>query len=1817
MAKKIVLLLMVFMLNLGVIVPSGAFAVGESSSTGNGRHSSEKPSAKERSKSERTQNYSANSSGTLVWVESSKKFVKAGDTFSVYVGVQNVYDLFGASLDMKFNPNEVTALNVTPGEIFGELTSVDSLPDDSTTFDRGYFYSKTDNETGELTFLSFLTGNEPSINDGGLFVKIDFQANAAISTGQFLATLTDSRTAFDSGEYNTLIQLSDSNAASIYYDGNAEYSEVNITDAIIAGTVYEETTSNFNIAKDVSVNLYNSSSEFVDTTSADDNGNFYFSNPSITAGTYYIEVIGQNYEPYFFDLELTDTSTVHEEHIYLTPKGLYTINLTWGSSTVTEDLELDLRVKVLDRSTGAFIDEISWNNSGATYLSPYLTHLQDTHGPSGHEIVAVHSPTDYLYEVTAVNYYGEFSAVEDANVKVTVNDYNGVILEEYTYDGAAQGSTWSAVQFTFDSLGDIQLPDGEGPQPQDAALSTNSINGDTIAFDIYGQGFSTAQDVEVWLYRDYSSYNQYSSSSSEDQEVIELVKEEDGVTSTVPMKNPSLRTSSGYDDQGRYAATIGEITDTSISVTGVEGAKHGDYFVEVYLDGQHLTLQNDHLRYRPAGIYVEELINAGNYPYVLPLNYDSYDTDYYPAEFHVYNLPTASPTFEVAFVNAATGTDEIVVDGVTSGIGDPGQSYFTFNFPTDLSKGTYEPEIRVLSGAETLATIPLPLVMVGEPFIEWVDLYKFPLGETEFSFYLGAKNLSGSDTVSLELYQRGSTTPTFTAVGNVVYSDSYLTQIRYNFSSFPTGLPEGDYELVMNVNGEKSLPYKLKGTYSPILQHVTPPAYKANVTSFYAWVKGYNMNSTDFNAELVNFSNEIIATSQESAIVDGNYGNEKLLQFKMTADSPILSGGYFLRIYDSAGEGVTELYMNVTETLNVFGYPYSLSYPASIENSFYLNGVNLDQGNWELTLTDASTGSVVPDVVPVTNVTVDDFGHEKLNIIIPALLEGQYYLVISNTALSNPITITLNVGAATGPFVHSVHIDGPDEVLKPLADSASHEFIGSVLDQYGHEMTNEDVTWSIEETVEGISIDSVTGTLTVQNTAAANSIVTIKATSITHPMIYATKTVTIKEQVTSPIVNSIVVDGPISITVPQLSNAVQYNATVYDQDGNVMSGEQVEWSLAYPVQGVSVNNTSGLVTVLNTASIGSFELMATSITDSSKSGNLVISLVSGMPTDTTPPAVPTVNPVDSDDTVVTGTAEPGSAVKITVNGYEIGYDITDGTGVYSAAIAAQATGTELTITATDAAGNESEPATIIVTESTTNPVDDTPPAVPTVNAVDSDDTVVTGTAEPNAAIKISIMGYEIGYDFADVTGAFSVAINPQAAGTELIITATDAAGNESESAFVTVSEAIVNPPEDTTPPAVPVINPVDSDDTVVTGTSEPESTLVVTVNSLVIGFTFADETGAYSAAIMPQAAGTEITVTAKDATGNESEPAKITVTEANPPVDTTPPAAPTVNPVDSDDTVVTGMAEAESTIKVTVSGSVIATGTANEYGAFSVAITPQNADTVLEVTATDAAENESEPVFITVKIAEIETGNNGEFANGKIIVDGRNVSGKVKLDITYNELPANVSGIQIDIPVPQNAGLSNPDIILNEAIGLTEDDIQINQVSNNVYTLLVGGSELVANPLPTSGKIGTITFDTASTENIDLRFNKLIFTLKSLETPQIAVSNVSMVVKSLIPIPENHYVYDVNRDGNIDITDGSMILYWLTNEMDIQNQIPSITVIDRSIDYGELDELRYFYDVNLDGDINVTDYTTVLFWLTNEMDIQTQRPHFDGIPNVN
>ncbi|WP_430389232.1 Ig-like domain-containing protein [Dyella sp. 20L07] len=410
--------------------------------------------------------------------------------------------------------------------------------------------------------------------------------------------------------------------------------------------------------------------------------------------------------------------------------------------------------------------------------------------------------------------------------------------------------------------------------------------------------------------------------------------------------------------------------------------------------------------------------------------------------------------------------------------------------------------------------------------------------------------------------------------------------------------------------------------------------------------------------------------------------------------------------------------------------------------------------------------------------------------------------------------------------------------------------------------------------------------------------------------------------------------------------------------------------------------------------------------------------------DTVPPAKPSIDSVyddvgnvqgnlkpgdSTDDTMPTlsGKAEAGSTVIIYDGKTEIGRVPADANGnwTFTPSTPLNEGLHNLTVTATDAAGNTSVPSDAFPLT-----VDTTAPSAPIIDTVydavgdvqgnlkpgdTTDDTKpkVSGTAEANSTVVMYDNGKEIGRTTADANGKWTFTPNAELAngGHDLHVTAIDAAGNTSAPSnhfgFNVLSSggAMDKPTIDTVYDDVGSVQgflkPGDStDDTMPTlsGKANANSTVKVYDDGKLLGTTQSNANGdwTYTPSTPLSEGPHNLTVTATDATGNTSVPS-----DAFPlTVDTTAPSAPTIDTVydavgdvqgnlhqgdTTDDTKpkVSGTAEANSTVVVYDNGKEIGRTTTDANGKWTFAPSKPlaNGNHDLHAIAVDAAGNASVP----------------------------------------------------------------------------------------------------------------------------------------------------------------------------------------------------------------------------------------------------------------
>jgi hypothetical protein len=483
-----------------------------------------------------------------------------------------------------------------------------------------------------------------------------------------------------------------------------------------------------------------------------------------------------------------------------------------------------------------------------------------------------------------------------------------------------------------------------------------------------------------------------------------------------------------------------------------------------------------------------------------------------------------------------------------------------------------------------------------------------------------------------------------------------------------------------------------------------------------------------------------------------------------------------------------------------------------------------------------------------------------------------------------------------------------------------------------------------------------------------------------------------------------------------LNNSSPVVVTLAAQDNAGGSGVA---SITYAVDSGSPTTVNAANTAVSVSGDGT-HVVSYFATDNA--GNASASQNLAVKIDTVAPGTPSivvptyVNIANVADVPLSGTAEPGSTVTLTVTDAGSAHTVSQ-TVTASGAGAWAATGLNLaslnqgtvtyTAAATDAAGNTGSTVTVTSIKDTLAPAAPAISAPQYVNIGNVANVPVSGTAENGAAVTLIVADAGAIHTVSQTAtagggGAWSATgLNLTALNDGMVTytaTATDAAGNTGTSAAVTNTK-------DTLAPGLPTIsvptfvNSANVANVPVSGTAEPGATVALTVTDPGTAHTAsqnatADSSGAWSTGLdlstLDQGTVT-YTVTATDAAGNASAIATTTNTKdtvsATPVV--TPPA---VSAANVGNVLVEGTSDAGASVTLTItdvnsSHTISPTATADGSGNWSVttdlsaftdgaiSYSARGTDPAGNVSAAGIATNTKEALAPTVTAVALAGGN--------------------------------------------------------------------------------------------------------------------------------------------------------------------------------------------------------------------------------------------------
>lgn len=384
---------------------------------------------------------------------------------------------------------------------------------------------------------------------------------------------------------------------------------------------------------------------------------------------------------------------------------------------------------------------------------------------------------------------------------------------------------------------------------------------------------------------------------------------------------------------------------------------------------------------------------------------------------------------------------------------------------------------------------------------------------------------------------------------------------------------------------------------------------------------------------------------------------------------------------------------------------------------------------------------------------------------------------------------------------------------------------------------------------------------------------------------------------------------------------------------------------------------------------------------------------SSNPVDTIPPLAPTELLISADGKTVSGEAEAGSTITIKdPSGHIVGEGKADSDGKFSIDLTApQLGGEQLTVTATDDAGNTGPSATIDApniplpaTPVIAAAIDDAAPLTGTLsnNQITNDNTpTLEGTGSAGAVIHIYANGQETGTTTVDTSGNWRFAITSALTDGENRFTAiaTNVKGESSESASFTLTI-------DTLSPDAAVIDNVADDGTTISGTAEAGSTVSIydsTGNYL--GSAITGDNNQFSITLNPALThGERLEARIQDAVGNIGPATEFTASDSQ------YPAQPIILTVTDDAGTVTGLlkngdatddnrptlsgtAEPGSTILISDNGSPVpalppVVADADGKWSFTPSLALPDGDHVFTATATNNHGTSGQSVSFTIDI---------------------------------------------------------------------------------------------------------------------------------------------------------------------------------------------------------------------------------------------------------
>ncbi|MFW3621159.1 putative Ig domain-containing protein [Staphylococcus caprae] len=582
---------------------------------------------------------------------------------------------------------------------------------------------------------------------------------------------------------------------------------------------------------------------------------------------------------------------------------------------------------------------------------------------------------------------------------------------------------------------------------------------------------------------------------------------------------------------------------------------------------------------------------------------------------------------------------------------------------------------------------------------------------------------------------------------------------------------------------------------------------------------------------------------------------------------------------DNSGQAVTNkvsgLPDGVTfdgETNTISGTPTKVgSYPITVTTTDASGNKTETKFTIEVVDKTAPTVTAIKDQIqevntPIDSITVEatDNSGQAVTNKVSGLPDGVSFDSETNTISGTPTKvgsypITLTTTDAEGNVTTTNFTIKVVDTTKPMVTSIKDQTkeVNTAIDSITIEATDNSgqaVTNKVSGLPEGVSFDSETNTISGTPTKVGNYPITVTTTDASGNETTTSFTIQVVDK-TAPMVTAInnqskEVNTPIDkITIEATDN----------------SGHAVTNKVSGLPTGVTFDSATNIITGTPTK-VGSYPI---TITTTDAEGNATTTNFTIKVVDTTKPTVTSIKdqtkevntPIDS--IKIEAKDNSGQDVTNKVSGLPEGVRFDSATNTISGT-PTKVGSYPITVTTTDAEGNETTTNFIIKV------VDTTAPPAPAINPIKEGAKEISGKAEPGSTVIITFPDGQTTEGKADTDGNYHIEVPTDEhlkGGDHISVTSTDTSGNTSKSTIITVI--------DTTAPSAPAINPIKEGAKEISGKAEPGSTVVITFPDGQTAVGEADSDGNYHIEVPTDEhlkGGDHISVTATDTSGNISKP---------------------------------------------------------------------------------------------------------------------------------------------------------------------------------------------------------------------------------------------------------------------------------------------------------------------------------------------------------